>query len=82
LPLSLLTGFVHSLPLGNGIGGRLVRRIPPLLARGLQNSVRTGALTSCRASTSRATCAASSADPALGAYTKIWVPHRLELTAT
>jgi hypothetical protein len=31
LPLSLLTGFVHSLLLGNGIGGRLVRRIPPLL---------------------------------------------------
>jgi hypothetical protein len=31
LPLSLLTGFVQSLPLGNGIGERLVRRIPPLL---------------------------------------------------
>ena len=31
MPLLVLTGFVQGLLLGNGIVGRLVRRIPPLL---------------------------------------------------
>jgi hypothetical protein len=79
-PLLLLTVFVRSLPLGCDIGGRLVRRIPPLLFCELQNSAWTCALTSYRPSTSRATCAASSANPALSAYKKIRV--LFEVTAT
>jgi len=82
LPLLVLTGFVQGLLLGNGIVGRLVRRIPPLLvpqAPELRPDGRADVVP--REHLTRHLCGLISRSGA-GAYKRIWVPHRLELTAT